>query len=393
MNNEQQPAAELIDKPPAEVDGEKLIVPEEWAKHFETISKTLTEMDSWKTMTIEKDGITKVTAKRVIAKKLRIEIEDVRKILGRTIMARKANVDAFAESLKDAVTAVEIALEVIENAHKTKVKAEREGREAEAAKILNDRVQLLEKYGYIPPDVAAVGKMTSPDFLELLAGRRRIFERAENLRDRMRRIREVGPDDTSESIIEVMSNDSFETFLKCHRVACEVAERERAEAEQSERDRVEKLERELEESQRRIAELEESQTVKPIVNSSGDTMLPQIGEVIDAEFEVIPPGVVTAQRDPSLGPWVKPDGWNDMNKIIIIDDPENEGCKLIKIFFRLIPNPDDIVAISQRLSLTEEESNSWSEFGRQSMQAFGILRRPCMDVELLAVDDVFLKRS
>lgn len=292
MNNEQQPAAELIDKPPAEVDGEKLIVPEEWSKHFDAISKTLTEMDSWKTMTIEKDGITKVTAKRVIAKKLRIEIEDVRKILGRTIMARKANVDAFAESLKDAVTAVEIALEVIENAHKTKVKAEREGREAEAAKILNDRVQLLEKYGYIPPDVAAVGKMTSPDFLELLAGRRRIFERAENLRDRMRRIREVGPDDTSESIIEVMSNDSFETFLKCHRVACEVAERERAEAEQSERDRVEKLERELEESQRRIAELEESQTVKPIVNSSGDTMLPQIGEVIDAEFQVIQPGVV-----------------------------------------------------------------------------------------------------
>lgn len=302
MNNEQQPAAELIDKPPAEVDGEKLIVPEEWSKHFDAISKTLTEMDSWKTMTIEKDGITKVTAKRVIAKKLRIEIEDVRKILGRTIMARKANVDAFAESLKDAVTAVEIALEVIENAHKTKVKAEREGREAEAAKILNDRVQLLEKYGYIPPDVAAVGKMTSPDFLELLAGRRRIFERAENLRDRMRRIREVGPDDTSESIIEVMSNDSFETFLKCHRVACEVAERERAEAEQAERERVEKLERELEESQRRIAELEESQTVKPIVNSSGDTMPPQLGELINVPRDgglMLPAGVEMLQSLPA----------------------------------------------------------------------------------------------
>lgn len=258
MSIEQQSTAELIDKP--DEQPETLIVPDEWVKDFQTIRDALAAMGEWKLMTVERHGITKITANRVAAKKMRIRIEELRKELGRAIMLRKSNVDAFADNLKDAVTAVEIALEVIENAHKSKVKAEREQREAEAAKILNQRISQLESFGYIPADIAAVGKMTSPEFLALLDDRRRIFE---------------------------------------------AAERERAEAEQAERERVEKLERELEESQRRIAELEESQSVKPIVNSNGDTMPPQLGEVIQVPLTgglMLPAGVEISQSCVTLLP-------------------------------------------------------------------------------------------
>jgi hypothetical protein len=288
MNTDQESAAELIDKPAAEA--EKLIIPEEWSKDFQTINATLATMENWKSMTIEKDGITKVTANRVAAKKLRVRIEDLRKELGRAIMLRKANVDAFADKLKDAVSAVEIALEVIEDAHKAKVRAEREEREREAAKILNDRIAQLESYGYIPADVAAVGKMTAPDFLQLLDDRRKIFEIKVIARLRHGKILAIGPDDISEDVVGHMTDAEFESYLNCHRVSCEVAERERAEAEQAERDRVAKLETELQESRQRIDELERSQTPIPIVNSSGDTIPAQLGEVIDAEFEVIQPG-------------------------------------------------------------------------------------------------------
>lgn len=303
MNTEQQPAADLIDKPSEAT--ESIAVPAEWENDFKSINDLLTTMESWKLMSIEKDGITKVTANRVAAKKLRIRIEELRKELGRVIMLRKSNVDAFADKLRVAVTAVEDALGVIEDAHKAKVKSEREEREAQAANILNERISQLEALGYIPADVAAVGKMTSPDFLQLLDARRRIFEAAERTKVRVAELLAIGPDDIREGSISMMSDAEFATYLTCHRVDCERRERERVEAEQAERDRVEKIERELEESQRRIAELEESQTVKPIVNSNGDTMPPQLGEVIQVPLTgglMLPAGVEISQSGVTLLP-------------------------------------------------------------------------------------------
>jgi len=357
MNTEQQSTAELIEKPAVEVEGEKLIVPEEWKMHFQTIGQTLTEMDSWKTMTIEKDGITKVTAKRVIAKKLRVKIEDVRKTIGRTIMARKETVDAFAESLKDAVSAVEICLEVIEDAHKAKVKAEREQREAEAAKILNERISQLEALGYIPADVAAVGKMTSPDFLQLLDARRKIFEATETLRVRIAEILAIGPDDISPDAVGMMTAVEFSAYLNCHRVAREVAERERAEAEQAERERVDKLERELEESQLRIAELEEGQTVKPIVNSNGDTMPPQLGEVIQVPLTgglMLPAGVEISQS----GVTVLPPGYDVQAVADTVD---------ISLDMRI--DDSELYRIGNELNLSADAFRMFMHLGDSSIQA------------------------
>lgn len=293
MSTEQQSTAELIDKPTDTT--EAIAVPAEWEKDFKSINDLLTTMESWKLMTIEKDGITKVTANRVAAKKLRIRIEDLRKELGRAIMLRKSNVDAFADKLKVAVSAVETALEVIEDAHKAKVRAAAQQREEEAAKILNERIAQLESYGYIPADVAAIGKMSSPDFLSLLNDRRRIFERDQETKRRMDVIREIRPiaiteDCDIEGTLQQMSSNEFAEFCEQQRILEDIAQRERAEAEQAERDRVAKLVAELQESRQRVAELEQTQTPIPIVNSNGDTMPPQLGEVIDAEFEVIQPG-------------------------------------------------------------------------------------------------------
>ena len=124
----------------------------------------ISDVTKYMELTVEKNGIGKVTAGRVAVKKLRVAIDHRRKELIETALETQRTVNAHAKALTALVTPVEDYLQSQEDAHEAaKLKAEQERQSARRA-ILTGRIERLAQAGAVATDVAALESMTPEEF-------------------------------------------------------------------------------------------------------------------------------------------------------------------------------------------------------------------------------------
>jgi hypothetical protein len=134
-------------------------------------------------MTVEKDGITKVTECRVKVKKLRVSLDKRRKEQNEAALLHQRTVNAFAQELIAEVRVIEDHLAKQEEEYQAAKEAARQAKEAERLAMIQSRCDRLSESGCGPADIALVSIMTSERFEEYLseqvteAERRREAER------------------------------------------------------------------------------------------------------------------------------------------------------------------------------------------------------------------------
>lgn len=136
---------------------------------FDATKAAIANVQKYTELTVEKHGITKVTAGRVAVKKLRVAIDHRRKELIEDALKTQREVNAYAKQLTAEIVPVEAYLTAQEDAYEqAKVEAERVKQAARQAK-LNERIQQLAVAGAIVSDVAALELMSEEQFIEHLA--------------------------------------------------------------------------------------------------------------------------------------------------------------------------------------------------------------------------------
>lgn len=200
---------------------------------FEEPKAMISACKTYCDLTVEKDGITKVTECRVKVKKLRVSIDKRREEQNAAALEHQRTVNAFAKSLIAEVRQIEDYLAGEEAAHESAKEAARQAKEAERLAALQIRINRLTAAGALDICVHEFEGL-SPDAFELY-----VSEASE-----MARVR--AEEDERESA----------------RVAAAEAEaRLQAESERTERDRLEKeraieMARQAEELRIRNAEVE-----------------------------------------------------------------------------------------------------------------------------------------
>jgi len=131
---------------------------------FSEPQQALAACRSYKELTVEKDGITKVTASRVAVKKLRVSIDKRRKEQNQAALDHQRAVNSFAQKLIADVSEIEDYLGSQEDAYEAEKRAKLESIEAEKTRKLMDRVRRLEAAGVDSSDVESIRTMTDFQF-------------------------------------------------------------------------------------------------------------------------------------------------------------------------------------------------------------------------------------
>ena len=140
--------------------------PETAMKLFNPVTAELgiTKIQEFKSLTLEINGIEKVSASRKLAKKARCAVTNRQKELVEGAKRFQKDVDGAAKKIIGLIEPVETYLEGEEAKHEKILEEERKKEEAKKAAILQDRCDRLAKAGIPAGNLIALGNMTDELF-------------------------------------------------------------------------------------------------------------------------------------------------------------------------------------------------------------------------------------